>query len=69
MSSPDKAQRAAIRGISLLALRLAGLRFMDQEAAISRLALRLAGLRIGAMGSRDKAQRAAIREFPCSRCA
>ncbi|ACI09084.1 hypothetical protein KPK_3962 [Klebsiella variicola] len=34
-----------------------------------RLALRLAGLRIGAMGSRDKAQRAAIREFPCSRCA
>ncbi|MGK6400637.1 hypothetical protein ACKU29_008955 [Klebsiella variicola] len=42
---------------------------MDQEAAISRLALRLAGLRIGAMGSPDKAQRAAIREFPCSRCA
>ncbi|CTQ00957.1 conserved exported hypothetical protein [Klebsiella variicola] len=34
-----------------------------------RLALRLAGLRIGAMSSPDKAQRAAIREFPCSRCA
>ncbi|MCD0205720.1 hypothetical protein LO750_17120, partial [Klebsiella aerogenes] len=27
LGSPDKAQRAAIRGYSLLALRLAGLRF------------------------------------------
>ncbi|CED74093.1 conserved hypothetical protein [Klebsiella pneumoniae] len=34
-----------------------------------RLALRLAGLRIGAMGSPDKAQRAAIRERLWSRCA
>ena len=46
-----------------------GTAVLAKKPLFPRLALRLAGLRIGAMGSPDKAQRAAIRERLWSRCA